>query len=141
MAAESSLARDVTDRQVAMLGMFVGPGLFTTRAALAVATRIPESTLKSYAGGAAMPFHAALALSKVLPAEAMNMVSEPAGKRLADIESHKTNWDALACSTAGLVGEICEARSDGTIDHVEDARLRQHARRLAAELVDAAADG
>ncbi|MCH4893982.1 hypothetical protein GO308_12740 [Sphingomonas sp. SFZ2018-12] len=134
MSADSRIAQDVADRQVAMFAMFVGPGLFTTRAALSVASGIPESTLKSWAGGAAMPFHAVLALRRFLPAEAINMMSEPGGFRLVPFEAIETNWDAIAADSAGLVGEVCEARRDGKIDHIEDARLKRRARHLAAVL-------
>ena len=141
MAADSAIARDVTARQVTMFAMFVGPGLFTTRAALAVASGVPASSLKEYATGAAMPLHVALTLSRVLPAEAINMLTEPAGKRLVNAEASDTNWDALACAAAGLVGEVCDARKDGKIDHVEDAKLRQRTRALIAEAQSAVEQG
>jgi hypothetical protein len=136
MSAESRLAQDVADRQVSMFAMFVGPGLHTTRAALSAASKIPESTLKSWANGAAMPLHGALALNKFLPAVAINMLTEPGDVRFADIETADTNWDAIAANTASLTFEICEARQDGKIDHGEAARLRRKARTLVAELSD-----
>lgn len=138
MSAESPIARDVAERQVAMFAMFVGPGRFTTRAALSAASKIPESTLKSYAGGAAMPLHAALALSHFLPGEALNMLTEPAGKRLVDVERSAADWDGTAAEAAGLVADVCEARRDGRIDHIEDRRLKTRARRLIAELSEIA---
>ena len=141
MPSDYGLARDVTDRQMAMFAMFVGPDLHTTRAALAVASKIPADTLKSWAGGAAMPLHAVLTLRRFLPAEAIGMMTEPGGVRFTAIEKSTTDWDALAADSAGLVGEICEARRDGMIDHVEDARLRTRARALAAELSEAASTG
>jgi hypothetical protein len=136
MSTESRIAHDVAERQVAMFSMFVGQGLTVTRAALARASGIPESTLKSYAGGAAMPFHAALVLNKFLPAEAMQMVTETAGVRFTTIETSETNWDEIASESAGLTFEICEARRDGRIDHVEEARLKRRARALIADLAD-----
>jgi hypothetical protein len=141
MSPEGRLAQDVADRQIAMFAMFVGPGLFTTRAALSKASRIPESTLKSYAAGAAMPLHAALTLRRVLPGEALNMLTEPGDARFVAIEQNETNWDAIAADAAGLVGEVCDARRDGKIDHVEDAKLRRRARALIAELSDVAEEG
>jgi hypothetical protein len=140
MSPEGNLARDVEDRQVAMFAMFVGPGLLMTRAALAKASRISESTLKSWAGGAAMPLHAVLTLRKFLPAEAIHMMTEPGGARFTDLQASAANWDAIAADTASLTFEICEARKDGNIDHIEKARLRRHARTLVAELTDAIAD-
>lgn len=141
MSAENGFASEVTERQVAMFAMFVGPGLFTTRAALAAASKIPDSTLKNWAGGAAMPLHAVLQLRKYLPAAAIDMLTEPAGVRFADIETTDASWDAIAADAAGLVSEVCEARRDGKIDHTEEARLRRRARGLIAELSDAVADG
>jgi hypothetical protein len=133
MAADSEISRKIADRQVQMFTMFVGPGLLMTRAALVRASGIPEGTLREWANGAAMPFHGVMTLSKFLPGEAINMLTEPAGKRLVDAETTDTNWDALACSAAALVGEVCEARRDGNINHVEDARLKERTRALIAE--------
>ncbi|HET7255584.1 MAG TPA: hypothetical protein VFJ46_17645 [Xanthobacteraceae bacterium] len=133
MSAEPSIAREVATRQETMFAMFVGPGLHTSRAALAVASGIPESTLRDWAHGAAMPLHGALVLSKFLPPAAINMLTEPAGKRLVDAEEAEANWDGFAAKTAGLTAEICEARSDGVITHVERERLRKRTREVIAE--------
>lgn len=141
MSAESRIAHDVAERQVQMFGMFVGRELTVTRAALSRASGIPESTLKSYADGAAMPFHTVLTLRKFLPCEAINMLSEPGGARLVAIKASKANWDALACTAAGLVSEVCQARADGVIDHQEDARLRKRTRAMIAEAADLVCDG
>lgn len=138
MSSDSAMARDCTDRQIAMFKMFVGPGLYTTRAALFAASRIPESTLKSWAQGAAMPLHAVMTLRRFLPGAAINMLTEPGDCRLVSIEAATTNWDALTADAAGFVAEVCTARSDGQIDHVEASRLRHRARRLIAELSDIA---
>lgn len=140
MLAEGGIARHLEDRQIAMFQLFVGPGRYTTRAALFRASGIPESTLKSYADGAAMPFHAVLVLRNFLPAEAINMLSEVGGVRLVAIEHEATNWDAVAAEAAGLTFEICEARKDGQIDHVERAQLRRRARGLAAGLAEVIAE-
>ncbi|MCK0531473.1 hypothetical protein [Sphingobium agri] len=141
MSAESRLARDVEERQITMFASFVGPALHITRAALAVASKVPESTLKSYANGAAMPLHAVLAIRPFLPAAAINMLTEPGGVRFATTDAQEANWDAIAASAAGLVAEVCEARKDGQIDHVEKARLRARTRNLIAEAVSAVEEG
>lgn len=138
MADVRHLAQDVAERQMSMFVMFIGQTRAVNYPALAEATKIPLSTLRTYASGAAMPIHALLALSQHLPAAAIDMLTEPAGKRLIDMERSETNWDALAAKTCGLTFEICDARSDGQIDHVEEARLRATARALAAELTSAA---
>jgi hypothetical protein len=136
MGDHASMQRDVAERQVAMFASFVGRGCYITRAALAAASKIPESTLREWAGGAAMPLSAALTLRRHLPAEAVNMLTEPGDARLVGIEQQEANWDAIAAGAAGLTFEICDARKDGTVDHVERARLRARARGLIAELSD-----
>lgn len=141
MSSESRLARDVEDRQVAMFASFVGPGRYTTRAALSAASRVPESTLKSYAAGAAMPLHAVLAIRPHLPGAAINMMTEPGGVRFACADAQEANWDAIAATAAGFVAEVCDARKDGTIDHVERARLRGKVRHLIAEAASAVEEG
>lgn len=141
MSSENAIAQDVTARQVAMFASFVGPGLYTTRAALSAASGFPESTLKSWANGAAMPFHAVLVLRRHLPAAAVHMMTEPGGCRFADVETAKADWDSIAADAAGLVSEVCEARRDGQIDHVEQAKLRRRGRALLAELAEAVEEG
>ncbi len=124
-----------------MFNSFVGPGLYITRAALAAASRIPESTLKSWAAGAAMPLHGALTLRPHLPAAAMNMLTEPGQVRFASVDGQESNWDAIAATAAGLVAEVCEARKDGKIDHIESAKLRERTRGLIAEAISAVEEG
>lgn len=134
MLADMKFAREIADRQIAMFAMFVGPGLFTTRAALASASRIPASTLKEWAAGSAMPFHGAMLLAKFLPRDAINMIFEPADMRLADADGEDSGtWDAVAASAAGFAAEVCEARSDGRITPSEDAALRKRVRRMIAD--------
>lgn len=141
MSADSRLARDIEDRQVAMFASFVGPSGHITRAALSAASKIPTSTLKSWAEGAAMPLHGVLAIRPHLPAAAINMMTEPGGVRFASCDAQDANWDSIAASAAGLVGDICEARKDGSIDHVESAHLRARTRNLIAEAVSAVEEG
>jgi hypothetical protein len=141
MSDGSSLAREVADRQVTMFGMFVGQGCHTTRAALARASGVPESSLREYAAGAAIPFHVVLRLRRFLPAEAINMISEPGDCRLVDVETAATNWDEIACCASSLVGDICDARKDGRITPGEDARLKRRTRELIAEAQSAVEAG
>jgi hypothetical protein len=124
-----------------MFAAFVGPGLTITRAALSAASGISTSTLASWAAGASMPLHGVLALSRFLPREAINMLTEPAGLRLTDIASSKTNWGEVAAATAGLVADICEAGSDGLYDHVEVAKLQGKAKKVIVVLTGAAEEG
>lgn len=136
MSDVGSIARNVADRQVTMFAMFVGQGMFVTRAALSRASGIPESTLREWAGGAAIPLHGVLTLNKFLPGEAIQMLTEHAGVRLVPVEAKESTWDEIAAEGALLTFEICEARKDGVIDHREDASLRSRARRVVASLTD-----
>ncbi len=136
MSAEARFAQDVADRQMAMFSMFVGPGCFTTMAALSRASGIPLSTLRSYAAGTVLPFHTVLTLSKFLPREAINQLGEPANIRLVDIQTTDGCWDEAAAAASGLVAEVCVARMDNHIDHVERSRLRGRAREVVAVLSD-----
>jgi hypothetical protein len=141
MSADTSLARDVDARQIQMFAMFVGQGLITTRAALAAASGISTSTLKSWADGASMPLYAVLHLRRFLPREATNMLTEPGGVRMTDIDHAASSWDGIAASASGLVAEFCEAKRDGTINHVEAERLRLRGRGLVAELSEVVETG
>lgn len=132
MIADLPLARDIADRQVAMFTMFVGPGLYTTRAALSDASRVPTSTLKDWANGSAIPFHGVMLLRKFLPPSAINMLAEPGGARIIDAKATTANWDEVAARAAGLTADICEARMDGVITPSEGERLRKHTRELIA---------
>lgn len=140
MSDHAAMQRDVADRQRAMFASFVGKGCHTTRSALAAASKVPESTLREWAAGASMGIAGLLTLRRHLPAAAINMLTEPGDARLVGIEQTETNWDAIAAGAAGLTFEICEARKDGTVDHVEKARLKHRVRGLVAELSDVIAE-
>jgi hypothetical protein len=140
MSEHTAMQREVADRQVAMFAAFVGKGCHTTRAALSAASKVPDSTLREWAAGASMGIAGLLTLRRFLPAAAINMLTEPGDARLVDIEQADSNWEAIAAGAAGLTFEICEARKDGKVDHVEDARLKSRVRGLVAELSDVIAN-
>ncbi len=124
-----------------MFGSFVGPGLYISYAALSAASGISDSTLRSWAGGTSMTLSSVLDLARHLPVAAINMMFEPAGKRLCDAEREDANWHAVAAESASFVSEICTALIDGRIDHVERHKLSQRAKAIAAQLVGAAGLG
>lgn len=134
MTPDLPLEREIADRQVAMFAMFVGLGLYTTRAALSAASKIPTSTLKDWANGSAIPFHGVMRLRRYLPPEAINMLTEPAGARIVDTEGGDANWDEVAASAAGLAAEICVARADGNLTPSERAALKRRAREVVADV-------
>ena len=132
MPDAGALQRDIVDRQRAMFQLFVGQSRSVTRAALSAATGIPASTLQDWAQGTTIPLWGVLTLAGFLPREAINMVIEPAGFRLADSDPGQACWDGLAAEAASLTADICEARRDGHINHSEEACLRKRTRTLIA---------
>lgn len=71
----------------------------------------------------------------------MNMLTEPGHVRFASIDAQESNWDAIAAIAATVVAEICDARKDGNIDHIESARLKGRTRELIAEAISAVEEG
>lgn len=124
-----------------MFAMFVGRGLFVTRAQLSAASLVPESSLREYASGAAIPLHVVLALRRVLPPAAINMLCEPGDARMVAAEEGEACWDGVAAASAGLTSAVLLARADGHIDHREKADLKNKARDLAAHLTAAVEGG
>ena len=124
---------DVRQLQRDVFRMFVGQGRRVSYRALEAATGIGEETLRTYSAGVAIPLHNLLRLIRALPDEAANMLLEPSGYMLAPIEPRESTWDGLAAEAAGFVSDVCTARADGTIDHREDAQLKERTRKLIAE--------
>jgi hypothetical protein len=127
---------DPISAQADLFRLYVGPGRRFSWDALADATGIPLSTLKSYGretAPAAMPFHAALRLIAVLPAEAGNMMLAPTGYKLAPIEPDADDWNGIGAEASMLTFEICDAQRDGRIDHLEAGRLRARTASLLAK--------
>ncbi|TZG24889.1 hypothetical protein [Sphingomonas montanisoli] len=143
MFSDTILARETARQQREMFARYVGPNdpNKISNRALAKATGIGATTLAELANGSAMTVAQMLALRSVLPPEAINMLLEAGDARLVDAETAETNWDDLAANAAGLVSDVCEARRDGKIDHVEKGRLRKRTRELIAKAQHAVEDG
>lgn len=100
---------------------------------LAQATGIPAETLSSYRTrpsreASAMPLTAFIKLGRVTGlTDLLSELIRDSEHCLAPVEAPETGWDIVAAGTAELVAEICVARADGKIDHVERARLREKA--------------
>jgi len=127
---------DPVSAQADLFRLYVGPGRRFSWDALADATGIPLSTLKSYGrdkAPSAMPFHAALRLIAVLPPEAGNMMLAPSGYRLAPIEPDDSSWHEVGCEASMLTFEILDAEKDGRVDHREDAMLKRRLRTFIAK--------
>lgn len=139
--AESQIARETVHRQQQMFAMFVGPGLHVTRAALAAASGVPASTLRDLAAGSAITVAQLMALRRFLPPEAINMVTEPGGAHVIDTAADTACWDEVAADAAGLLSDIMDAKRDGVVCHMEDARLRKRTRSFIAKNQHMALDG
>ena len=97
-------------------------------AVLAKTRDIPASTLKGWRDGAAMP---AWALGELrLPDDVSSLILSPYEKHVGTDEPGDGDLDELACEAAGLVNEYVEAKADGIVTPIENARLRNRARRL-----------
>lgn len=92
---------------------------------------IPYSTLRTYASGEAiMPVPAVLKLVDVLPDYLLSYLFEPAGRLLTVKDGEDGDLDELGREAAGFVAEYVDAKSDGKVTPIENARLRQRAMRL-----------
>lgn len=131
------IPHDVAQRRFAdSVRLFVGFGRRYPVEALAHATAIPVSTMRSYHEGRATPGLCNLwALAGVLPPAFINMNLELAGMggayMLAPYDG--TAHTAVAQLTARL-HKLTQALSDGQIDHAEARALAPEMRALAAEM-------
>lgn len=120
------------------LRLFVGRGRRYSLAALAAATPIPESTLKSYVEGRAVPgLTNFLILVSYLPPEFADMILAPTGKgNVVDFECKRGGIFAINHSAAELLHLISSALNDphspGRIDHCERAGFKPTLRQLNA---------
>lgn len=97
-------------------------------AILAKTRGIAPSTLKGWRDGAAMP---AWALGELrLPDDVVSIILAPFARHVGTDEPGAGDLDELACEAAGLVSEYVEAKADGVVTPIENARLRNRARRL-----------
>lgn len=84
-----------------------------------------------------MPLHVYVALCRILPDDLTSLVLDGADKRIVPLESSPEAWLGVAAEASGLAAEICEAKADGKITHIEQARLEKRARKLAAKMAGA----
>lgn len=96
---------------------------------LARTSGIKLSTIKGWRDGAVMPAYALGELG--LPDEVTSMVLDPYKKHVGTDEPDDGDVDALARDAAGYVSEYVDAKADGVVTHIEKARLKGRARRLA----------
>lgn len=103
-----------------------------TRKVIEAETGIPASTVKCYAEGrSVMSLSAFVALLRVLPDELSSLFTEPAGKHIGTDETDDGDLDALGREAASFTSDYVVAKSDGVVTHIERAKLKAGARRLA----------
>lgn len=145
MTRDDPIVRNLKARQEAFLVAADSRGY--SIAVLAKATGTPEDTLRSYKPlpsreASAMPLQVFIKLARIPGlSDLCSMLIEDSGHSLAAIEPKDTGWDVVAAEAAQLTAEICTARADGRIDHVEDAKLRSRSRKLIAEMQSAITHG
>lgn len=133
MADARDFSQQADDAIADVFRLYVGQGNRFSYGSLSDVTGIPLSTLKSYAGGTAMPWTAMLRLIAVLPTEAGNMLIRPTGYKLAPIDPEQDDWDGIGAEASLLTFEIFDAQKDGKIDHREKARLQTRCKSLIAK--------
>ena len=102
---------------------------------LAAETGIDRRVLATYAHSnpfarAKMPLWVFRALCRVIPDDASSGCL-PDGKCVATIEEGDGDLDALGREAAGFVSDKLDAEADGHVDHIERARLKRRAARMA----------
>lgn len=71
-------------------------------------------------------------LCTVLPDDCTSLVLEPAGKHVGSNESGEGDLDALTREATGFAAEKLEREADGKICHLDKAKLKERARRVAS---------
>ena len=103
---------------------------------LARETGVSLETLKSYNRSnifarAKMPLPVFVKLLRVIPDDCTSVITSIANKVITSSESDDGDFDALGREAAGFVSEMLDAEADGKIDHIETARLKRRAARMA----------
>lgn len=107
---------------------------------LAKRSPIPLGTLKGWRDGAAMPAWAVGALGTAgVPDHLLSLLLAPFGRHVGTDEAGDGDLDALGREAAHYVGDKLDAEADGKVTHIERAKLRQSAAKIAAVARKAAA--
>ena len=102
------------------------------RQTLHAETKIPLSTLKSWANDTIIPLTGLRKLLRVIPDDLTTLLLTGTDKHFGSDETGDGDVDALGCEAAGFVSEYVEAKRDGRVTPIERARLGERAARLAA---------
>jgi len=78
-----------------------------------------------------MPLPVFVKLLRVIPDDCTSVITSIANKVITSSESDDGDFDALGREAAGFVSEMLDAEADGKIDHIETARLKRRAARMA----------
>lgn len=100
--------------------------------AIAARSPLPVSTLKGWREGNAMPAWALGALGEAgVPDHLLSLVLEPFGRHVGTDESDDGDLDHLGRESAHYLAEHADAKADGVVTHIEKAKLKGRARRIA----------
>jgi hypothetical protein len=97
---------------------------------IATLSGMSVETLNEYRKGAAMPLHAFVQIAPYIPDELLSLCLAQAGKHVGSDEGDDGDLDALTVEASGLVNEVLEAKRDGSVTHIERARIQQRTRRV-----------
>lgn len=135
--AEHAASGHDLDRQAFAdaLGLFVGRGRRFSGEAVASATGIPLSTIKSYQGGLASPScPTLLTLMRFLPIEFAAQLLGRIGLGVYPLDPGAVDPHRVLAVAAGGVAALAGALADQRIDHTEEMPVAIEARRVAAQL-------
>lgn len=111
-----------------------------TIAAIAQRSPLAASTLKGWCDGAAMPAWAIGALGSAgVPDHLLSLILEPFARHVGSDETGDGDLDTLGREGAHFLADKADAEADGVVTHIEKARLKESARRIAGVARKAAA--
>ena len=115
-----------------------------TLKAIATETGIKLTTLQTWCVGnifarARIGLPDFVTLCRVLPDDCTSLVLEPAGKHVGSNESGEGDLTALTVESAGFAADKLTREADGKLCHIDQAKLKERARRLASVARRAAA--
>lgn len=103
-----------------------------TISVIAARSPLPESTMKGWRDGAAMPAWAVGALGQAgVPDHILSLVLEPFGRHVGTDEANDGDLDALGREGAHFLAEKADAEADGKVTPIEKSKLKDRARRIA----------
>jgi hypothetical protein len=106
-----------------------------TLKAISTETGIELTTLKSWCRSnifarARIGLPDFVVLCKVIPDDCTSLVLEPAGKHVATSDCEDGDFNELTTEAVGFAADKLAREADGVICHIDEAKLKERARRL-----------